>query len=239
MSALVLRLAAPLQSWGDSSRFVRRGTADAPSKSGVLGLIGAALGYRRTDSVEGLLGLRFGARLDRPGTVIRDFQTARTLDGRASMPLTNRHYLSDAAFLAVVEGDERLITSIRDALLRPTFPLYLGRRSCPPTLPLVLEVSQKPLFDVLKATPWIAPPGLKQGLTSSHVKCEVLVDAEAVPREVQPEGKSLVRDLPLSFDPERREYGWREVVRAWVDVPSGVISSNDSNVHDPMALLED
>ena len=36
MSVLLLQLAGPLQSWGDSSRFVRRETRNEPTKSGVI-----------------------------------------------------------------------------------------------------------------------------------------------------------------------------------------------------------
>ncbi|WP_223273999.1 CRISPR-associated protein Cas5, partial [Nocardia cerradoensis] len=47
-----MRLAAPLQSWGVASRFARRETQQYPSKSGILGLIAAARGHRRTDPIE-------------------------------------------------------------------------------------------------------------------------------------------------------------------------------------------
>jgi len=132
MTVLLLKLAGPLQSWGSSSRFARRGTEVAPTKSGVLGILAAAKGIRRTEPLTELLGLEFGVRLDQPGQILRDFQTARTLDGKESMPLTYRFYLSDAVFLAAVRGDRELLTGLDEALNRPRFPLYLGRRSCPP-----------------------------------------------------------------------------------------------------------
>ena len=50
MSTLLLRLAAPLQSWGASSKFGRRATEREPTKSGVIGLVAAALGIRRTEA---------------------------------------------------------------------------------------------------------------------------------------------------------------------------------------------
>jgi len=43
MPTLLLRLAGPMQSWGLSSRFTIRDTSLEPSKSGVLGLLCAAL----------------------------------------------------------------------------------------------------------------------------------------------------------------------------------------------------
>ena len=77
MTVVAFRLAGPLQSWGSRSRFVRRETEKAPTKSGVLGLVAAAKGIRRTDPLESLLGLRFGVRVDQPGQLVRDFQTAQ------------------------------------------------------------------------------------------------------------------------------------------------------------------
>ena len=60
MTVVALRLAGPLQSWGSGSRFVRRTTETAPTKSGVLGLIAAAQGIRRIGSIEHLLKLVLG-----------------------------------------------------------------------------------------------------------------------------------------------------------------------------------
>jgi len=67
MSTLLLRLAGPLQSWGVDAKFDRRGTERAPTKSGVIGLVAAALGRLRNESVEDIQALRFGVRVDREG----------------------------------------------------------------------------------------------------------------------------------------------------------------------------
>lgn len=50
MATLLLRLAAPLQSWGADSKFETRKTNREPTKSGVIGLLAAALGLRRDDA---------------------------------------------------------------------------------------------------------------------------------------------------------------------------------------------
>ncbi len=63
---LVLRLAGPMQSWGGRSQFNRRDTLTEPTKSGLIGLLAAAQGRRRQDSIEDLLGLTFGVRTDQP-----------------------------------------------------------------------------------------------------------------------------------------------------------------------------
>ena len=49
MKTLTIKLTAPLQSYGNEATFERRTTSYYPTKSAVIGMIAAALGYRRTD----------------------------------------------------------------------------------------------------------------------------------------------------------------------------------------------
>ena len=128
---LLLRLEGPLQSWGSRARWDVRDTAPEPTKSGVIGLLGCALGYPVGDArLEALdAGLRFGVRVEHPGAIMEDYQTITdflpTADGRykhsgvsvaASLSklradpnatpatiLSSRFYLEDAAFLVALE----------------------------------------------------------------------------------------------------------------------------------------
>lgn len=215
MTVLLLRLAGPLQSWGTRSRFVRRGTDPQPSKSGVLGLLAAAQGRRRTDDIEDLLRLRFGVRLDQPGRLVRDFQTAVPLDGGAALPLTIRHYLGDAAFVAAVEGDRQVLEALDDALRHPQFPLYLGRRSCPPAGPVTLGTVDAGFADVLATWPWQASPWWRRRHHAAQVRIEIVRDVHA-----DEEPDAFVDDVPLSFDPGFRRYQSRPVVRSWTVLPN-------------------
>src|SRR5438045_3820140 len=76
MHTLLLRLAGPMQSWGTQSRFLVRDTGREPSKSGVVGLLCAALGRGREESVDDLAALAMGVRVDQEGTLGADFHTA-------------------------------------------------------------------------------------------------------------------------------------------------------------------
>lgn len=206
MTVLLLRLAGPLQAWGDSSRFARRDTGRYPTKSGVLGLLAAAEGRRRNDEIEDLAHLRFGIRVDQPGQLQRDFQTAINWSTGKSMPLSYRYYLADAVFIAGVEGDRHLLEALGAALIDPIFPLYLGRRSCPTSGKVVLGVVNGDLESALRAEEWHAASWHRR-LQPRRVELELVVDAiqgDAHPTETR-------RDIPLSFSVERREYGWREV----------------------------
>ena len=119
MATLLLRLAAPLQAWGSDSKFETRKTDREPTKSGVVGLLAAALGLRRDDT-EGLArlnGLRFAVRADQEGSLLVDFHTAKSRD---TSYVTYRHYLQDAVFLAGLESeDEALLRELEAALRHP------------------------------------------------------------------------------------------------------------------------
>jgi CRISPR system Cascade subunit CasD len=239
MTTLLLRLAGPLQSWGESARFARRTTERVPTKSGVLGLLAAATGRRRTDPIEDLLALRFGVRVDQPGRIERDFQTTVGTDG-SRFPLTNRYYLTDAVFLAAIDGADELVRGLDDALRAPVFPLYLGRRSCPPEGRVTLGTRDAALWDALSAEPWQAAAWWKRR-NGPTVRLDAHVDDGAVPVGAA-HTRTTHRDVPLSFDPERREYGWRDVGHHQVTVANDTpraerVAPAARPQHDPMSAL--
>jgi CRISPR system Cascade subunit CasD len=236
----LLRLGAPLQAWGTSSRFVRRNTDRSPSKSGIIGLLAAAKGLRRTDPLEELLTLRIGVRIEQPGRLERDFQTARSADGAESMPLSYRFYLSDAVFLVAVQGDPILLEGLREALRRPVFPLFLGRRSCPPAGRLDHGLHDGDVEQALTDQPWLASPWVQKTHHAPEVVLNTVVDCPPGTPD-----SDLVRDEPISFDPRRRDYGWRTVRHGKVSVANPVFrngadqtSSAGRDPHDPMAAFE-
>ncbi|XVV06692.1 type I-E CRISPR-associated protein Cas5/CasD [Actinosynnema sp. CA-248983] len=235
MTTLLLRLGAPLQSWGTSSRFVRRNTDRAPSRSGVLGLLAAAKGLRRTDPLEDLLELRIGVRIDQPGRLERDFQTARTRDGSTSMPLSYRFYLADAVFAVAIEGPTPLLETLQNALRNPVFPLFLGRRSCPPAGRLLHGLREGSLDDRLIREPWMASPWVQRRHAHATKEVDVVVDCSPETPDAE-----LVHDEPISFDPRHRQYGWRTVHRFPVEVtnPAHRATSSVPDPLDPWSAFE-
>lgn len=134
-----------MQSWGTTSRFDERDTQLEPSKSGVLGLLCAALGRDRSEPVQDLAALRMGVRVDREGVPMRDYQTATGVMIASGKPdltrtvVSPRFYLSDAVFLVGLEGEDRpLLERILAALRAPVWPLALGRKSFVPGMPVML-----------------------------------------------------------------------------------------------------
>jgi CRISPR system Cascade subunit CasD len=207
MSTLLLRLAAPLQSWGANSKFNRRATNREPTKSGVIGLAAAALGRRREDSIEDLSGLGFAARIDQPGKIIKDFHTAHTFGERKQAAfISDRYYLSDAIFLVGLEGSRETIEQIKTAIKSPVFPLFLGRRACPPVEPIVIDLVEKPLLDALREAPWQASDHYKRK-QPEIVHLEIMRDAD-----FGEFGSFDARDLPLTFSQSYRQYAFRRAI---------------------------
>ncbi len=147
MNTLLLRLSGAMQAWGVQSRFTVRDTGLEPSKSGVLGLICAAMGIPRTDTLtlQTLASLRMGVRVDREGILKKDYHTASNVrkasgSGLKDTEPSTRYYLADAVFLVGLESeDEHILKKIDHALINPVWPLYLGRKAFVPGESIRLE----------------------------------------------------------------------------------------------------
>lgn len=221
MRTLLLRLVGPMQSWGTTSRFDQRDTGKEPSKSGVIGLLAAALGIDRENwtDLEPLTHLAMGVRHDRPGVLKRDYQTAQHIISADRSKIhetavTTRDYLADAAFLVGLECAERsLLEKIQAALRNPVWPLALGRKSYVPSEPIWLEngLQDVSLKIVLARWPWIASPRKWEGPPEMLL---VSFDSE--------DGSGVLKmDQPLSAFAERR-FGARFVRSEWIPFPQEV-----------------
>lgn len=256
-ASLVLRLAGPLQSWGSSSRHNRRTTNGEPTKSGVVGLLAAAEGRRRTDPIADLAELELAVRVDQPGRLRRDYHTVSRFDGaplpsasvnsrgqqqptapRKHTHVTERYYLEEALFVAAVRGEHELVSTLADAVQSPAFPLALGRRSCAPCYPLLVAGPDHGLWpgsllEVMRSVPWQSSPQARTqlrraGRLQSTIALPVTLD--------DPAGTGVREDLPVSFHPEGRRYSSRRVREEWVELPSGEPGRPGAE-HDPFALL--
>lgn len=228
MPTLLLRLAAPLQSWGVDSKFEIRRTHREPTKSGVVGLLAAALGLRRDDEkgLNRLNQLSFGVRIDQEGSLLTDYHIARSLK---TTYVTYRDYLADAIFLAGMESeDQHLLIELEEALQYPAFPLFLGRRSCPPTLPLCLGIRETDLTNALQMEPWQGTGKQKQKID----KLQILLDAGSSTEL----GVVFQKDLALSFNPIHRQYGYRRVQGIDVAIPKALEAYETK--HDSFLELE-
>jgi CRISPR system Cascade subunit CasD len=162
MSVLLLRLAGPMQSWGTQSRFSRRDTGLEPSRSGVIGLLCAALGRPRDQPLDdfALDRLEMAVRVDREGRLTRDYHTAQNLrwadtTTTGETVLSERYYLADADFLVGLAGERALLERLDSALRSPVWALSLGRKSFVPSLPILEGIHHDgELFALMAAHPW-------------------------------------------------------------------------------------
>ena len=215
---LVARFAGPLQSWSlDRGR--RRVTQLAPTKSGVVGICARSLGIDLSNGEQWapLAAMRLGVRVDRPGHLLEDYQTAGggRMGGRGyfvaradrKQQVTERWqgYLSDAAFLVCLEGDRGLVDDLAGALEAPAHCWGLGKLSCPPLRPVVLDVVECGVHGAVGAY------GLVDGTGQVPVSGKAEWDATVV------DAKSQRRfDVPVDF--VERRYVTRFVTTATIEV---------------------
>jgi len=225
LKTLLLRLEGPMQSWGHTSRFSERDTGMEPTKSGVLGLICAALGKPRDEqpehiglypSLSDLATLRMGVRIDSPGKMGVDFQTAgggklgkrpygvAKADGSSPETVMSwRYFLQDAVFLVGFESSNvELLSNMQSALKWPVWPIYLGRKSYVPSGQPYLEdgLQDGRIEDVFASYPPLVEGAFKEG------RLRVILD--------DPNGRERRVDVPLDY--ARRLFGLRHVTIAFL-----------------------
>jgi len=214
-NTLFIQMEGPFQAWGNhESKFVIRRTAEAPTKSGVIGMLCAALGVSRSHASQEWLpklsALHMGVRIDAPGVRWWDYHTVgaememRIAEGedktRSGAMLTRREYLCDASFLVALQGEPALIGELESAMKKPQWVLYLGRKCCPPSRPLMEHPAGEfpDLLSALKYIPW--RPRLKGDQAPEILDC--LLDWKPMPEQPEAPDDALVwYDVPLTFEP--------------------------------------
>ena len=216
MSVLLLRLIAPMQSWGVQSRFEVRDTAREPSKSAVIGLICAALGKPRQSDLTDLTSLRMGVRVDREGKIAMDYHIAQNVlkasGGMKNSQPSHRYYLADAAFLVGLEGDHHTIKGIDQAFKQPHWQLFLGRKAFVPSQPIWLSnglMQDKGLEQALNEFPLIISPRSNEKFYSLRTMIE------------SKDGEVIRQDAPISFI--KREFTIRKIHMDYIQVPEKVL----------------
>ena len=233
LASLVLCFDAPMQSWGQRARFVVRDTAAEPTKSGVIGLIAAALGVARDDdaAIAELARLRMGVRVDREGTVERDYHTVQNVpdtEGKHNRGVESwRYYLADALFLTVIEGQETELRRLHQALANPRWPLYLGRRAFLPARPIVgiggpPATIRHSIEEVLASYPWLEnQPHIRNAADHDEPRwLRTVTDTNAADPAAE-----LRNDYPLSFASGGRRHGPRFVRIGYVQLTSQMRSA--------------
>lgn len=162
---VIFRLEAPIAAFGELAAGERRVTAARPSHSAIAGLVAASLGVERDDArAEQIAGAFLMAlRVDGVGTPLADFHTAQTpprirgasyatrrdelsIKENLGTIVSRRDYWTDVAFTVLLMPHEDMLDAalLAEALNRPVFPPYAGRRSCPLGAPVGASVVAAP-----------------------------------------------------------------------------------------------
>jgi CRISPR system Cascade subunit CasD len=218
MGTLLLRLIGPMQSWGVQSNFTHRDTGLEPSKSGVVGLICAAMGRRRNEPIDDLAALRMGVRVDREGLVKYDYHTAKDVlkasgAGIKDTEVSYRYYLADAAFLVGLEGsDAELLSDIHHHLRNPAWFLFLGRKAFVPSEAVWLDDGLKigqDLETALRSYPRLRPK--RSPFEDNRTRLMI---------EESQRGDIARPDQPISFAKGHRQFTVRRLYADFCTPPS-------------------
>ena len=241
MTGLLLRLAGPLQSWGEHSAFGVRDTARFPTRSGIIGLLACAQGLPRDQSLDRYTELEITVRIDRQGVILEDFHTVGggyprhltvpTAEGKRRPPqqatiVSRRHYLSDAAFVVAVTGGSELINALAAALERPVWQPFLGRRSCPPEQPLLLALTADPVAALHEAVPLARPKPRDQ----ETVEVEFVSERDTADAATT----TVLADVPVSFQRRQRSHHTRAVHTAYRHLPASLCAGYGRNYLDAL-----
>lgn len=223
MAVLLLCLCGPMQSWGTQSRFTNRDTELEPSKSGVIGLLCAALGKPRDENkrpdlpaLKDLADLKMGVRVDHEGTLKRDYHTALNVakagGGIKDCEPSERFYLADAYFLVALLGDAGLLKELDAALQNPVWQLFLGRKSFVPGLPVWIKGGLRPDQNNIKKAlvdyPYLCHFANPDHLPE-HLRLEIETDYDV--------GERVKHDQPVSFENGLRRFGLCHVTTDWIE----------------------
>lgn len=171
---LVFTLAATIASFGDVAGHERRGSWGWPGRSALLGLMAAAQGIRRDGDFSALEALGLSVAVFEGGQPLRDYHTVQTVPTtlarrpqsrpealaragkEANTTITLRDYRTGVLFGVAATGPG--LPALAEALRRPVFQLYLGRKSCPlsaPVAPRVVEAdTPEAALAQLQLPPW-------------------------------------------------------------------------------------
>ncbi|KAA2246408.1 type I-E CRISPR-associated protein Cas5/CasD [Solihabitans fulvus] len=232
-TSLALCFDSPLQSWGTRSRGIIRDTTTEPTKSGVTGLLAAALGVPRDndETVAELAAMRLAVRVDREGILERDFHTVQnvptTMGAGHRTVVSERYYLADALFLVVLEGDPQLLHRLEQKIDQPQWPLFFGRRAFVPARPLrtCTGLTDQAAADVITTHPWLETDRdvrATERLKQDRAPLRTIIDCSpGTP------GAEVRSDHPVSFSEGNRRFSTRTVLNGITPLTHDMITAGE------------
>lgn len=236
---LILRISAPLMSWGDRSQYTLRHTAPDPSRSAIQGLLAAAAGTTRDAKIpDWIINVDMAIRIDRPGQILRDYHTINpvpTMYAAAANLDLGDMTLNQGALLPVVSlanGGARInpviterfyrtdavyLVAIADpagnilrALRSPTFTLYAGRKACALSAPFLLGTTPLTPQESVRLL-----PSAEREKNADLLRCQAVLFTETIHDAVRTETR---RDQLVATGEHVRQ------TRSYIEVDVPVLS---------------
>ncbi|MGI6689349.1 MAG: type I-E CRISPR-associated protein Cas5/CasD [Christensenellales bacterium] len=233
MTTILLKFSGPLQSWGTRSHFETRHTDLYPSKSAVLGMVAASMGYRRDDhhKIQALNSLDFAVRIDQSGQLLRDYHTAKKYKSNGAFDrtyVTNRYYIEDAVFVvAIGHTDDQFVKQIAHGLQNPYFQPFMGRRSLPLTADFFLGVYDADVLTALGSCPWQAHRAYQKTHSDRlNIYADARLEADGIHSGIR-------KDQVVSFSQKNRRFGYRSETK----ITAIVRKPEHSTDHDAFGAL--
>lgn len=253
MKSILLKFAGPMQAWGTNSHFENRHTDFYPSKSAVIGMIAASLGYRRDedDLISELKQIAFAVRVDQHGNLLRDYHTARKDKANGEKDrtyVTNRYYLEDAIFIvAISHADASLMEKIENGLKNPYFQTFMGRRALPLSADFFLGTFDEDVLQSLEKIEWQAADWYKRkynDMSTLEIYADADIAKEYVKSDVSGDAgipQNLRSDNIISFSQKNRKFTLRyEAKLEWSIREKSVANVEDSDIeHDVWSSIGD
>ncbi len=220
IKCLALQFKGPMQSWGFDSQYNRRNTGLMPTKSAIAGMICAAFGFFRGSEEEfdflekfkkvSMTAISILSWQSYKPLIVRrlqDYHTVRKTrkaeGGIKETHITHRQYLTDAVFIVLLTGHSTLIKEWAKQLRDPVWGIFLGRKTCIPSLPVLFARfnPERLWFD------------------SEDEALAILLDGEALESfqyikdaESFEQGNDSLMDQAVSFESIAREFSPRRVI---------------------------
>ncbi|HWQ11340.1 MAG TPA: type I-E CRISPR-associated protein Cas5/CasD [Roseiflexaceae bacterium] len=212
MNTLFLRLEGPLQSWGLRSRWGERDTAQEPTKSGVLGLLGCALGLRRDDDRLRALSdeLRMGVRVDLPGTLLRDYHTTgggsygRT-DYTGGPRFHDQPYVGGVLSPEITRGRIKVKinastklpeTDVSERMYLADASFLVALQGPEATIARLAEALQAPAWTLYLGRKSCPPAAPVFAGTGEHANLEAALASQPLPERARPPLRTLIETTP-------------------------------------------
>jgi len=199
MKTLKFDLRGLMSGWGQPNHWVVRKSYSFPTKSGIIGMLCCAMGIDRENATKEVLkpfqDLKMGVSLEKNGNksidfMICGFDVRRPMaNGKSkdSTVVSRVEYTFDPEYKIFIHGEENFLESIKKYLENPRWNIYMGRKNCSISVPIIPQILEGNFIDVVK-----------QNISQTDVYFDFMEDLKNDPDVIFLK-EFIVNDVPVDF----------------------------------------